>query len=511
MQNRPLVILLFFLSAAAYGQVNQVRFEIPLMSQRSEGYQTLSLKDDGLALYAHVYGQERNAIELIRLDTTFKEVWKGYIPIERNLTIAASREFDNKMHFLLRHRFNPQAEFLIVSVSTKSGDYAVRSVKTALAVVPTHFIVTKEAALIGGYFNNRPLVLYFNFNTNQSKILPGFFNEVGELNQLRSDDLGNIDIVVSGRSPASKRRSLWVRNYNPEGELMKTIWLEPEDDKVLTFGRTLADASGNQIVCGVYGRYSEYSRGIFVANINTEGDYNIKYYNYADLTRFFNYMRAKREARVRERIERKKVRGKKIKFNYKLLVNELIPNGDEVVMLGEAFYPHYSYPNNSRINALGGYTMYYNVPRSYNSSIMRGDLVFDGYQYTHAVVIGFDKKGNLKWDNSFEINDVRSFNLEQFVKIHPEKDKISLLYLFDNVIRSKVIKDSDVVEGKAYDQLHTGQPDDVVKERDTRDTKLDYWYGDVFYASGVQQVRKRADNGKNISRRVFFVNKIAYR
>jgi hypothetical protein len=141
----------------------------------------------------------------------------------------------------------------------------------------------------------------------------------------------------------------------------------------------------------------------------------------------------------------------------------------------------------------------------------RGDLVFDGYQYTHAVVIGFDKNGNLTWDNSFEINDVRTMNLEQFVKIHPEKKRISLLYLFDNVIRSKVIQGSEVLEGKSYDQLRIDSPDDFVRERDTQQTKLDYWYGDVFYASGIQHIRKKNDQSGGISRRVFFINKIAYK
>jgi len=294
---------------------------------------------------------------------------------------------------------------------------------------------------------------------------------------------------------------------------LKTIWLEPDDDKILTFGRTVSQSGGNQIVAGVYGRLTEYSRGIFIANVDPEGNYAIKYYNYADLEHFFNYMKAKREKRIKERIQRKKVRGKKIKFNYKLMVDELVTNGDQVVMLGEAFYPHYSYPN--AYSAFGARSIYTTAPRWAGfgpmSNAYRGDLVFDGYQYTHAVVIGFDKAGNLKWDNSFEINDVRTMTLEQFVKIHPEKDRISLVYLFDNVIRTKVIKGSEVVEGKSYDQLHTGFADDLVRERDTRETKLEHWYGDTFYASGVQNIRKRRDDGMNIARRVFFVNKIAYK
>jgi hypothetical protein len=507
------ITILVLLSAAAYAQVSQVRFEIPMAHNQSSGYNTISLSDNGLVLYALANGREKNAIELIRLDTAFKEIWKGYIPVERNIYIASSQEFDGKIHLLLKDRFNPLAEFLILSIAEKEGNYTVRSVKTLLAMNPTHFIITKEAALIGGYFSNRPLVLYFGFANNQSRILPGFFNEPGELNQVRANNDGSIDIVVSGKSP-HRRRSLWVRNYDKMGTLLKTTWLEPDEDKILTFGRTVSQSGGNQIVAGVYGRFTEYSRGIFMANIDPEGNYTIKYYNYADLEHFFNYMKAKREKRIKERIERRKVRGKKTKFNYRLMVNELIANGDQVVMLGEAFYPHYSYPNS--MSAFGARSIYSSVPRYYSygpnsAAYSRGDLVFDGYQYTHAVVIGFDKNGNLKWDNSFEINDVRTMDLQQFVKIHPEKDRVSLVYLFDNVIRSKVIKGNEVLEGKSYDQLHTGFADDLVRERDTRDTKLEHWYGDTFYGSGIQNIRKRRDDGQTIARRVFFINKIAYK
>ncbi len=49
---------------------------------------------------------------------------------------------------------------------------------------------------------------------------------------------------------------------------------------------------------------------MFVANVDAQGGYAIKYYNYGDLERFFNYMKARREKRVKERIERRKIRGK---------------------------------------------------------------------------------------------------------------------------------------------------------------------------------------------------------
>jgi hypothetical protein len=495
-------------SIASSAQVDQTRFELPLHPNQNEPFHTIALGDDGMLLYGLFIGKETNAIEVTRLDTTFRQVWKGYIAVDRNLYVLATKYYDDQIFILMKDRFNPFAEFSVIVAQIETGNYVMRPIKTLLAFQPTYFTVTKEAALIGGYFNYRPLVLYYSFAKDQSKMLPGFYNDTGELDQIRADDNGNIDIVVSGKNMVNRRRSLWIRNYDRNGDLVKTIFLQPDDDKNLIFGRSVGQPGGNQIVCGVYGRYSEYSRGVFVANIDPYGEYTIKYYNYGDLERFFNYMKARRERRVKDRIERKKVRGHKIKFNYRLMVNDFLPYGNQFVMLGEAFYPHYSYPNQRNMGT--SYWMNGRSPTLVNP-MFRGDLVFDGYQYTHAVVIGFDKAGNLKWDNSFEINDVRTMQLEQFVKIHPEKDKISLLYLFDNVIRTKVIKDTDILEGKSYNPLETGSPDDFLKDRDTQQAKLEYWYGDVFYATGIQNVRNKKDDGANIARRVFFINKIAPR
>ena len=501
-------ILLFFFSALitnAFAQVSQVRYEIPLQGFHNEPYKTVSLKEEGIVLYGLFIGKEGNAIEIQRVDTALHQVWRGFISVPKNVYLAASLHQGRFVHLLLKDRFNPLAEFIVLSVQVSNGSWVSRNVKTMLAMQPTHFVVTETACLIGGYFNYRPLVLYYNFALDQSRILPGFFNEAGEIDQISADPAGNIDVIVSGKF-ISKRRSLVLRNYDKNGDLVKTIFLQPKDENVnLIFGRSMAQPDGEQIVCGVYGRYTEYSRGIFIAKIDAYGEYQIKLYNYGELKRFFSYMKAKREKRVKDRIERKRVKGRKIKFNYRLMVNEFMPYGDQFIMLGEAFYPHYSYPSN-RYNPGAVY-----INRNVLSPSYRGDLVFDGYQYTHAVVIGFDKDGNLKWDNSFEINDIRTMQLEQFVKIHPDKDKVSLLYLFDNVIRSKVIKDYDVVEGKSYDPIQTGSSEEYVREKDTQSTKLEYWYGNVFFATGIQHLRNRQVKSENYARKVFFINKIDYK
>jgi hypothetical protein len=499
----PLIILFLSPLAPAYSQVAQAaRYELPLYDTYARPYSVISLNTAGLLIYGTVLADGIESAEVIRIDTTLNEVWRGYIKLDKHSVVLMAQSVEDRALILLKDRFSNNAEFTLLIIHVMTGNYSIHKIPTLLPFSPTHFLVTGSAALIGGYFNYRPLVLHYSFSTLKSKILPGFFNDIGELNQLTANDDGTVDVVVNAKN-FDRRKSLWIRNYDQEGDLIKSVVLSPTEGRHLIYGRVVRMPDGKQMVCGVYGRHVEMSRGIFLAAIDPYGEYDMKFYNYSELNHFFKYMKAKREQRVKERIERRRIKGKKMKFNYRLMVNEVVPYGDQFIMLGEAFYPHYNYAN--RV---------YNVPyftRGYNTPMTRGDLVFDGYQYTHAVVVGFDESGRLTWDNSFEINDVRTFQLQQYVKLVPEEDRIVLLYLFDNVIRSKIIKEKEILEGKTFDQLRMRFMDDMVRARDTESSTLEYWYGNVFFASGYQQIRNMQDEGVHLNRRVFFINKVEYK
>ena len=249
---------------------------------------------------------------------------------------------------------------------------------------------------------------------------------------------------------------------------------------------------------------NDYSRGIFVAGINPAGEYATAYYNFANLQNFFSYMKAKQQKRVKNRIERKTIHGKKIKFNYRFLIHDIIPYKDQYIMVGEAFFPKYIYPSSYA-------TAYASTPSriwsNYSSPQSRNDLIFDGYRYTHAVVIGFDKNGKVAWDNSFEINDVKTMELQKFVKVKPEKDRIIMMYLFANTLRAKIIHGGEVIEGKSEDPMKGNFGNESGKIKNIESEQLDYWYGDYFYACGTQNLQQEEGSLK----RIFFINKITYK
>lgn len=497
-----LFLVQVFFSPTRAQVVQSDRFELPVA--RGDFFDITPATDNGLFLHRQLSGTIGDQLQLIKLDTGFQENWGGFIGVEKNYRLMAARSFDHKFFMLLRYMNYSKNDLILLIVNEANGTYTKYDVRGYIPFVPTEFQITREAALIGGYYNRIPVVLHFSFETFRSRVLPGLFSEAGELTQIKTYDDDSFDVLISAQN-FERRRTIWIKNYDAEGSLLRNLPLQPEENKHLIFGRSLKMDGDKQIVAGVYGsRSSEFSRGLFIATIEPSGLEQIKYYNFADLKNFFQYMKANREKRVRDRIERKKIKGKKIRFNYRFLVHELVPYKDQFVLLGEAFYPRYHSIEGSRYS-------FFDATSSGGNSIIQNGRVFDGYYYTHAVVMGFNENGKVLWDNSFEINDVKTFALEQFVKLEVLPDRLALMYLFENQIRTKIIKDDLVLEGKSIDPIRTFKDREVVKdERSNNENKLEYWYGNFLYAYGIQDIVSPSGTGSS-KRRVFFINKVHYR
>lgn len=478
------------------------RFEASI-DHPKQFFEIVPASDKGLYLHRRLSGLKEDQFQLIKLDTSFEQNWSGFLSVEKNYLLMGRKAFDTKLFLLLRYKDYSKNDLILFIINEIDGQYTRYNIKSYIPFAPTEFQITDKAALIGGYYNRIPVVLHFSFLTFMSKVLPGLFSETGELTQIKTYDDGSFDVLISAKNHA-RQRTLWIKNYGPEGNLYRNFPLEPEENKHLIFGRSLKTDGDKQIVAGVYGtRSSEYSRGLFIATIEPSGLEQMRYYNFGDLQNFFKYMKANREKRIKNRIERRKIKGKKIRFNYRFLVHELVQYKDQYVLLGEAFYPRYLSVDR------GYYSGFFNPNGVMPNSIIKNGRIFDGYYYTHAVVMGFNESGKLLWDNSFEINDVKTFTLEQFVKLEVLPDRIALMYLFENHIRTKIIKDDVVLEGKTIDPIRTFNENDIVKEEKNDVNKLEYWYNNYLYAYGVQDVVTPSSEGA-VKRKVFFINKVHY-
>jgi hypothetical protein len=495
-----LLIFVFLHSISGWAQyVQSDRIEIPITEQEGM-FEVVSAEEDGLFLQRRYRFSDGDKLQLIKLDTSFQVRWQGYLPVDARFELMGKRNYRNKMYLFFRHRELARKDLELVILDNESGDFVKHKVRNFIPFVPSDFQVTERAAIVGGYFNNVPVVIYYSLLNQTTKVLPGLLNEAGELTQIKTDSSGGFDVLISAKNLESQK-TIFIKSYDADGDLLMQTPLNADANKHLLFARSIKTENNLHFVAGTYSnsRSSDYSRGIFIARIDPNGMQQIRYYNYGDLGNFFKYLKAKRELRVKERIAHRRVNGKKIRFNYRFIVHEIVPYNGQFVLLGEAFYPRYVNLDHSL------HTSFFNpLPAHYGP--IRNGRIFDGYRYTHAVVMGFDNDGKLLWDNSFEINDVKTLTLDQFVRLETQPDKIALLYVFDNQLRSKIIQGDHVLEGKTYYPLQDPSAKDVSRNERGAGSTLNYWYDKYFYAFGIQEITTTPD----VRKRVFFVSKINY-
>lgn len=500
-------LFIFFIASSStlFAQVQQPdRFEIEL-TPYEESYNVLSGDDQGVLVYREMseYQSGSQLWKFTMLDTTLTEQWEKQYYLDRSHVYKGYDYDDNNFYFLFEITAQGSHDLMLVQMDVATGDTLNYTIKNLVPIRLEAFEMASGAAIIGGYYNEDPVVIYYGLDSNKTKVLPGIFGNRTELVQVKIEkDI--IKVLVTERT-FDKKNTLAIKTYDLEGNYLDNYVFKPDEDTGLIFGRVAEIDNEGTLICGTYGaRKSDYSRGLFVAQHKKDEGQVMKYFNFADLDNFFSYMKAKRQERVANKITRKKVKGKKVKFNYRLLVHDIIESDDSYIMLGEAFYIKYnSNTNFSRYAAGSNY--------GYNPSPNYSSMNFAGYRYTHAVVIGFDKKGNRLWDNSFQIEDVLSYSLDQYVQADVMDDKVVLLYMYNNEIRTKIINGSDVLEGKSYDEVKMSFDDDYVNNSNYSNIGgLEKWYGHNFYAYGIQKIKNLRDSGVKLNRKVFFINKIKY-
>ncbi len=480
------------------GQINQpLRMEVDLKRQDNH-YKVMSMEEKGIVLFRelqYIPETRKKAWEVVRLDTTLQNILTQNYYLDYEAELLGYEYRANHFYLLYRMGQYQKDDFKIIKINMDTGEDVHFDIKQIVPVSLTEFTVIGNAALLGGYVNYRPALIHYSFETKKIKVLPGIYRNRSELIELNIDEATNTFTVLMTEQTREKFSTISLKRFNAKGDLLQNTLLEPLPNSSIMYGRTTSLTNKHQFIVGTYShKRSNFSRGIYIAQLDPSSQEKpkITYFNYGDLKNFFNYMKAKRAARVKERVERRKVQGKKVRLNYRLMVNDIIMDNGNFLMIGEAYYPKYG-----NVNYYG-----YNPGTS--------NQAFLGYKYTHAVIIAFDSDGKLVYDNSFEINDVLRFQLDQLVSINVQDNRVILLYTYENIIRSKIIQGDEVLEGKAFNEIELAFESDIVGNNNTEVGGLKKWYGDYFFAYGVQKLKNLRASGAEWNREVFYVNKIVY-
>lgn len=432
------------------------------------------------------------------VDTSLNIVWtqSQSIPFEGSLI---GYEYFNGNFFLLysKSRYHNE-DLLVYQMNVKSQEYLTYEITTVFPVNITHFEVVGKSLILAGSVNYKPVVITYNIDEKVPKIVRGFYDGKNRILDLIVDDVTEQFTVVLSEKMKNKRFTARVKTFTAAGDLIQDNLINPGERKSLLDAATTNFSGGLQYLAGTHSRKSlNYSQGFYLSKfINGVQQFN-KYYQFAELDNFFDHLSPRRESRMLNKIEKKKQKGKVKKFSYRLLVHEIINQEDNYIMIAEAYYPKYNYSSNG-----GGLSSF-----GYGGGSLFDNPYFLGYKYTHAVVVGFDRNCNILWDHTFKIDDIQSYTLEENVHVSSDEENVVLMYLQENEIRSKIVHNNEIIEGKTFNPVRLSYDSDILKSKNSVVEGLGKWFDGTLFAYGEQSIKNELLGS---SRRVFYINKIQY-
>ncbi|MEI6880704.1 MAG: hypothetical protein WCK82_05195 [Bacteroidota bacterium] len=180
--------------------------------------------------------------------------------------------------------------------------------------------------------------------------------------------------------------------------------------------------------------------------------------------------------------------------------HDFIIRDDEIICIGEVFYPTYHTETYTTVDANGRMST-------------RTVVVFDGYKYMGVVVLALDLKGNLKWENGVRVsNGPLSFYKDYKYKITEQEDAgIKILYSDGKLIKSATVYSDDAID--YAEDIRVNEESKSKKKKNNDDdggfATVDYWYDDYFIAYGHFQAEKdKKSKDKKKNKPVYYLNKI---
>jgi hypothetical protein len=460
-------------------------------------------------------------------NTDLQPGWNIVGTIGNNLDFV-THSYDGQHIYLLFSKYRSNA-YEVIKVYPMAGTIEKYQIYSIDRIEISDFEASDNAVFIAGMLKNEPIVFYTDLNAKKSKVLPTAFKTNTEIQSMETDTTTkrvNITFAVG----KSRDYSLIVKSFSLNGEPISEIHLDSEDALAMMNGKLNTLSNNSQIMFGTYGYKKSvgstkgpFSQGIYLTKIENDEITDTKFYDFTDFQNFFSYLSPKQQERQKKRVNAKKNKGKDLQLTQRMLVHNVIPHNGGYLFVAEAFSPEFRSNSNFGNGIYDSYSPflyspyfnpsrwgygYYGLYSPFSSyyGYRRGsnNQIFDGWNYTHGVVAAFDKQGNLLWDNTMEIKDVKIPNLKEKVKVTVENDEVTLSYSNNGEVFSKTIKNGQVTKPLSKRPITTHKEGDSVRRNSTE--SLDMWYSNYFIASGIQRINNSEEGRRN----VYYLNKISF-
>ena len=500
MDRRYILFFLICLVSPLLAQVDQEdRVEISIDELSSE-FSVTPVGEHGLIVFGETDEEAKkgeNRWQFYKYSTEFDRVGRKSLGVDKKFVNQGHFFADSILYIFLSKEANSD-EYKIVQINVNT--FKSRSLNGAM---PKKFSV-KDFKIYQGF-------LYVSGSTSRGDVI-GYANlknkiiRIEELpykgeNTVHSVEINSaedqVDFVITNYR--KNQGIVHVHSYR-DGKQISRVTVNPRGDNNLLSAKITKLDDGSTLVAGTFARTREQASGMFIAKFNAENQEFIRYYNFVDFENFFNFLPVRQQIKIAKKKARKEKQGKELKVDYKLLTHDIIEWQNKYILIAEAYFPTYRTIWRWRTVYYRGVYYRRRVPEE----------VFDGFQYTHGIVTAFDHRGALLWDNTFEMNDYKSNELTERIKVKTSPEKIEMAYGSASRIKTKVIQGNEVVDRKVNTVIATQQQGDKV--RSSKLTNMEYWYDNYFVIWGYQKIKEQKDTNRDgkKKRKVFYFNKLRF-
>ncbi len=424
-------ILFFLVHFGVFSQMSESKeIQFETNSGFIEDRQIYSLKESGfLMVYAKSdYFNSNLDFVLSKYDSSFTLSWtNGFSP---NSKYDYDKYYidDDFYHVLFLEK--ETTNFGVLRISIKNGDSEFFEGHLLTKMEIQHFKVLKNKAFIGGEYNERPVLIAFNFHDLSSKVLQDIHLNNLVLNEL---EVKNTDDNLFVYLKDERSCKLIIKKYNYDGKLVESIKLGNSSLNIIS-SQILKTSTNQTFMVGSYSDIcNEFSQGIYVLDMANPSEENIRFMPYTKLTNFYNYLPKKRKERTEARVKIRDELGRSNNQKFRIVLHEIYNFDNQNVLVGEIFYADYKSPSLS-------------IP--YMNGVRLGPNIYNSFRYTQAIICGLDGEGNIKWDNSFAIDNIESSNLDKKVQLNYLNNLYLLAYPNEGKINSLVMQENQIVREK---------------------------------------------------------------
>jgi hypothetical protein len=275
----------------------------------------------------------------------------------------------------------------------------------------------------------------------------------------------------------SKRVSVqYIASLNEYGEMEgNPCPLSVQKERMLIDGNVTWKDEHTYLLCGSTGGNSSIAKGMYIIEMKDGQVLQRSDYDFNDFNDFYSTLNAK----AQKRMERKKSKKKNFDSQCYMVTHPVVFNENTWTIVGEVFYPTYRTE----------YRTVYVNGRPTTQTV----YVFDGYAYSHAVVLQVSPELEKIRDYAFNLDIYdKPFYPKKFIRIKQVDSKLNFYYASSNRFGHASLENGGITESET---LIVVKEDEDLKEseklKNWGGSNVLYWYNNFYLLTETIEVKDR--------------------